>query len=70
MVTQYRPPEKKKQAKSLKLNVDLIFSWIVEHNILYLNLEDSNYVRSPFTTQPSTNMSTNPTRNEITLKSS
>ena len=68
MVTQYRPPEKK--AKSLKLNVDLIFSWFVKHNKLYPNFEDSNYIRSPFTTKPSTNMSTNPTRNEKTLKGS
>ena len=34
MVTQYRPLEKK-QAKSLKLNVDLLFSWFFEHNKLY-----------------------------------
>ena len=69
MVTQYRPLEKK-QARSLKLNVNLLFSWFVEHNKLYSNFEDSNYIRSPFTTQTSTKISTNPTQNEITLKGS
>ena len=69
MVTQYRPLEKK-QAKNLKLNVDLLLSWFVEHNKLYSNFEDSNYIRSPFTTQPSSKISTNPTQNEITLKGS
>ena len=68
MVTQYRPLEKK--AKSLKLNVDLLFSWFVEHNKLYSNFEYSNYIRSPFTTQPSSKISANPTQNEITLKGS
>ena len=70
MVTQYRPLEKKKQARSLKLNVDLLFSWFIEHNKLYSYFEDSNYIRSPFTTQPSSKISTNPTQNEITLKGS
>ena len=69
MVTQYRPLEKK-QEKSLKLNVDLLFSWFVEHNKLYPNFYDSNYIRSPFTTQPSSKIVNNPTQNEITLKGS
>ena len=69
MVTQYRPLEKK-QARSLKLIVDLLFSWFVEHNKLYSNFEDSSYIRLPFTTHTSTKLSTNPTQNEITLKGS
>ena len=69
MVKQYRPLEK--TSKKLKAQSRPHFLiWFVDHNKLYSYFEDSNYVRSPFTTQTSSKISTNPTQNEITLKGS
>ena len=59
-VKQYRPLEK----RLTKLKLRLIFSWFIYHKKLYVNNENSNYMRNPFTSPTSAKMSTNRTQNE------
>ena len=61
---------KKRTRKLTKVKLDLIFSCFVDHKKLNPNCEHSNYIRSTFTTPTYLKMSTDSTKNEMTLEGS